>query len=149
MEPDKTKEKRLMGIDFGQKRIGLALCDPLFTFAYPFKTINNDKNLIKNLADLVQFKNVIKVILGIPSDKYKSSSKIIEQIKKLKTKIENQLKIEVVLWDEDYSSAIAQQRVVESVAKKSKRKDKGLIDQNSAAIILQEYLNYAKIKQND
>jgi putative Holliday junction resolvase len=47
----------------------------------------------------------------------------------------------VITWNEEYTSAIAQERIIQSVAKKKKRKDKGLIDRNSAAIILEEYLN--------
>ena len=58
---------------------------------------------------------------------FKSSSKISEVVQKLKIEIETKLKIEVILWDEEYSSIIANQRVIESVTKKSKRKDKGLV----------------------
>jgi RNase H-fold protein (predicted Holliday junction resolvase) len=60
---------------------------------------------------------------------------------KLKKDIELKNKIDVILWDEEYSSAIAKERVVESVTKKSKRKKKELLDQHSAAVILQEYLD--------
>ena len=47
---------------------------------------------------------------------------------------------DVIIWDEEFKSMIAQKRIIESVVKKKKRQDKGLIDQNSAAIILEEYL---------
>ena len=59
----------------------------------------------------------------------------------LKQEIETKFKIEVILWDEEFSSAIAKQKVIESVTKKSKRKNKDLLDKQSAAIILQEYLD--------
>jgi putative Holliday junction resolvase len=58
-----------------------------------------------------------------------------------KKKLELKTKLEVILVDERYSSMIAKEKVLESVPKKSKRRDKGILDQNSAAVILQEYLD--------
>ncbi|MEJ2104365.1 MAG: Holliday junction resolvase RuvX, partial [Ignavibacteriaceae bacterium] len=79
--------------------------------------------------------------LGLPSERFISSNKLAEKVKKLKKEIESNNKIEVVLWDEEYSSLIAKEKIVESVSKKSKRKNKELLDQHSAAIILQEFLD--------
>ena len=133
------KEQRVLSIDYGKKRIGLALSDPLFTFAYSYKTLINDKNLWKNITEIIKEKNVVKVILGLPNEsKNKSLATIISNFKK---EIEKRFKLEVITWDEEYTSAIAQERIIESVTKKNKRRDKGLIDRNSAAVILQEYLN--------
>ena len=133
------KEKRILSIDYGKKRIGLALSDPLFTFAYSYKTLINDKNLWENIAEIIKEKNVVKVILGLPNEiKNKSLATIISNFKK---GIEKRFKLEVITWDEEYTSVIAQERIIESVTKKNKRRDKGLIDRNSAAVILQEYLD--------
>jgi len=133
------KEQRILSIDYGKKRIGLALSDPLFTFAYPFKTLFNDKKLWKNIDEIIKEKNIVKVILGLPNErKNKTLATIISNFKK---EIEKRFKLEVITWDEEYTSAIAQERIIESVTKKNKRRDKGLIDRNSAAVILQEYLN--------
>ena len=63
-----------------------------------------------------------------------------DRVKKFKIKLENILEIEIIFWNEEYSSAIAKGKILESVPKKSKRKDKGMIDSYSAAVILQEYL---------
>ena len=87
------------------------------------------------------FAKIKKIILGLPSDQFISSKKLAEKVKKLKEEIELNNKIEVVLWDEEYSSLIAKEKIVESVSKKSKRKNKELLDQHSAAIILQEFLD--------
>jgi len=134
-------EKRILGIDYGLKRIGLALTDPLETFAYPFKTIPNDKNLLNELEVLIRGKNIEKIILGIPSGNNNKNSLIFNRIKSFKEHLNRKFSIEIILWDEAYTSVIAKQRVIESVNKKSKRQDKGLLDRNSAAIILQEYLD--------
>ena len=132
------KEQRILSIDYGKKRIGIALSDPLFNFAYSFKTIINDKNLWKNIAEVIKEKNVAKVILGLPNEKNKL---LVTQISNFKKEIERRFNLEVITWDEEYTSVIAQKRIIESVTKKKKRRDKGLIDRNSAAVILQEYLD--------
>ena len=140
MEQSKN-ESRIMGIDFGEKRIGIALSDPLLIFAYPFTTLQNDLAFIKNLSKIILEKNIAKIILGLPSSKFKSSAELSKKVQKLKQEIETKFKIEVILWDEEFSSAIAKEKVIQSVTKKSKRKNKDLLDQHSAAIILQEYLD--------
>jgi putative Holliday junction resolvase len=133
------KEQRILSIDYGKKRIGLALSDPLFTFAYSFKTIFNDKNLWKNVAEVIKEKNVVKVILGLPNEE--KNKLLASQISNFKKEIEKRFNLEVITWDEEYTSVIAQKRIIESVTKKKNRRDKGLIDRNSAAVILQEYLD--------
>jgi len=66
---------------------------------------------------------------------------LVTQISNFKKEIERRFNLEVITWDEEYTSVIAQKRIIESVTKKKKRRDKGLIDRNSAAVILQEYLD--------
>jgi len=133
-----------MGIDYGEKRIGIALSDPLMTFAYPFTTLQNDLTFFNTLSNVIQEKNIKKAVLGLPSPKFKASMELSKMVMKLKEEIEVKLKIEVILWDEEFSSAIAKEKILESVSKKSKRKNKDLLDRHSAAIILQEYLDSKK-----
>ncbi len=133
------KEQRILSIDYGKKRIGIALSDPLFTFAYSFKTLINDKKLWKNIAEIINEKKVVKVILGLPNEE--KNKPLVTEISNFKKEIERKFKLEVITWDEEFTSAIAQERIIESVTKKKKRRDKGLIDRNSAAVILQEYLD--------
>jgi putative Holliday junction resolvase len=134
-------ETRFMGIDYGEKRIGIALSDPTKTFSYSFVTLANDQNFVDNLMELVRLKNIIKIVIGLPSSNYKSSEKLAEKVRKLKQEFEIKSGIDVILWDEEYSSVIARGKVLDSVPRKSKRRDKGIIDRYSAAIILQEYLD--------
>lgn len=138
-----NQETRILSIDFGMKRIGIALSDPLKIFAYPFKTIPNNSSLIDELKKIFRAQNVEKVILGVPDGVNKSTNELKNKILSLKKKI-NELGIEVINWDEGYTSLIAGEKIIESVTKKNKRRDKGLLDRHSAAIILQEYLNSRK-----
>ena len=133
------KERRILSIDYGMKRIGIALSDPLFTFAYSFKTLINDKNLWENIAEIINEKKIVKVILGLPNEE--KNKPLVIKISNFKKEIERRFKLEGITWDEEFTSVIAQERIIESVTKKKKRRDKGLIDRNSAAVILQEYLD--------
>ena len=132
---------RIIAIDYGEKRIGLALTDPLFIFAYPFKTLPNDSNFFNELRKIINEQNILKIILGYPLKESGDLSSITEEVLKFKKKLENAYKLEVVLKDERYTSSIAKEIINKTVTKKSKRRDKGLIDKSSAAIILQDYLD--------
>lgn len=143
-------EARIMAIDFGMKRIGIALSDSLQMFAYAHKTILNNSTTLNEIDKIVKEKNVIKFILGIPNEerqKKDSKTSVINNVKKFKESLEKRFAFEVELWDETYTSVIAQQKILESVNKKVKRQNKDLLDMYSAAIILQEYLD--SIKRNN
>jgi putative holliday junction resolvase len=137
-------EERVLAIDFGLKRVGIALSDPLKIFSYPFMTIPYNHEFLQNLMIVVKENNVSKIILGYPVTSRGEKTPLSDEIMKLKESMEKKLNLEVILWDERFTSEMAKQKVLESVTKKSKRRDKGLLDQNSAAIMLQEYLNKLK-----
>lgn len=134
-------ESRIMGIDYGKKRIGIALSDPLKTFAYSHSTISNDTKRIIMLTKIIQEKSVNKIILGIPDEVKKTKTSIVNEVLKFKDELTATFSIEVLLWDETYTSVIAEKKILESVSSRKKRQNKSLIDMNSAAIILQEYLD--------
>lgn len=134
-------ESRIMSIDYGRKRIGIALSDPLKTFAYSYTTIINNDKKIAELEKIIREKIIVKIILGIPNEKRVSANSIVEDVKKFKADLEKKFNLEVLLWDETYTSIIAEQQIIQSVKSKKKRRDKSLLDMNAAAIILQEYLN--------
>lgn len=138
-------ETRIMGIDFGLKRIGIALSDSLKVFAYTHTTLLNSSNTFVELEKIIKEKNVVKIILGIPNENHVSKTSVVDDIKKFKNTLEKKFLLPVIFWDETYTSAIAQQRILESVNKKQKRKNKNLLDMHSAAIILQEYLDSTKL----
>jgi putative holliday junction resolvase len=135
---------RIMGLDYGLKRIGIAVSDPLHIFASSLTTLPNDNNLFKKLSGIISGKNIILIILGIPSDEEYSGTSIIKDVRLFKENLNNKFHLEVIEWDETYTSVIAQKKVIESVTKKKSRMNKGIIDMNSAAVILQEYLDSLK-----
>ena len=139
-----NSDSRVMALDFGMKRIGVALSDQLKMFAYAHTTVNNDEKAFNNLSEIIKEKFVSEIVLGIPNENRISKTSIVENIKKFKSELEQRFGLRVILWDETFTSSIAQQRVIESVNKKQKRKNKELLDMHSAAIILQEYLDSIK-----
>lgn len=137
-----TGEKRILSIDYGSKRVGIAITDPLKIFAYPLVTINNDSNFWRNFLEIFKEYEVEKIILGYPLLKSGDKSKSTLLVEDFQKELDKKLKdIPVELVDESYSSQKALENIMEAVPSKKKRRDKSLIDKNAASVILQEYLN--------
>jgi len=134
-------QQRILAIDYGEKRVGLALCDPLRIFAYPFKTILNDRNLRTNLQSIIKENSVSLIVLGYPLKENGMKTDITEIVENFKLELETLTRLPVLLRDERYTSSIAKERIMMSVTSKKKRRDKGLLDKNAACIILQDYLD--------
>ena len=134
------EHNRIMALDYGLKRVGIALSDPMQKFAYPFKTLENNKKLIDEVVKIINEMDVKLIIIGNPNDEKTNLNSISNEINRFKISLSERVDIEIIFWDETFSSKIAQQKILESVTKKKKRKNKSLLDMHSAAIILTEYL---------
>ena len=132
----------LVGIDFGTKRTGLSCTDPNQMIASGLNNLPTAE-VLPFLKEYCQRENVDAFVIGQPlqRDGMHSSveTKIGEFIEALKRSFPNQ-KIE--RYDERFTSKIAMQSLIEGGLKKKKRADKGLIDQVSATLILQSFLDY-------
>lgn len=137
-------EERILAIDFGTKRIGLAITDPLKMFAIPFDTIPNDSLAIEKIINIIKEKFVVKIILGDPIGESGGNSVLTPAIEKFKKELELKSNLTIQLVDERYSSSIASERILQTVTSKKKRRDKSLIDKNAAAVILEDYLKERK-----
>ena len=84
--------KRILAIDYGKKRMGLALSDPLLTFAYAFKTLPNDPKFFGELASIIEEKEVAKIILGLPLKESGESYGLTEEVKKFKQTLEKKIR---------------------------------------------------------
>ena len=135
------QEKRFLAIDYGAKRIGIAITDPLMMFAYPLVTLANDGAFWSNFQKILSEYNVVKIILGYPLKESGEESKSSKMVLDFRDILEKKVKIPIELVDERYSSEIAKQRILESVVSKKKRRDKSLLDKNAASVILQDYLS--------
>lgn len=131
---------RILGIDYGAKRIGIAITDPLKMFSYPLITLSNDKNLWRNIKKIFDEYEVEMVILGYPLKEDGTKSQSTHMVEDFKIELQKKISAPIILFDERYSSEIAKQNIIASVPSKKKRRNKGLIDKNAASVILQDYL---------
>lgn len=132
---------RILSIDFGKKRTGLAVTDPLKIIATGLTTIETPK-LLSFLKDYVSKENVERIIIGMPSnldDSPTHATPLVESfIKQLNKTFPA---IPVVEVDERFSSKMASQAMIEMGMKKKQRQNKAMVDEIAATILLQEYLN--------
>ena len=134
---------RVLGIDYGDSRIGLAMSDPIKIIASPFKTIRNEGNekCLQVFQSLIKEKDVEAIIVGLPIG-LKGQETV--QTKKVRefAKLLYALKLPIHLEDERLSSVSAEKSMIQQNIKTGHNKE--LIDQRAAAIILQQFLD----KQN-
>lgn len=131
---------RIIALDYGTKRTGIAVTDPLKIIATALTTIPSS-TLRGWLSEYIKKEPVERIIIGLPigldgNDTH--ATKPVRDITRLLKKDFPGLPIEFV--DEQFTSKMAARTLVESGLKKSKRQDKGLLDQTAATILLQAYL---------
>ena len=130
----------ILGIDYGEKRTGIAVTDPLKIIASSFQTIET-KMLIDFLRKFVEQNNVDSVVIGLPRQKDYSFSDIENEIQIFIFKLKKILpKLKIFRHDERYTSKMAKKIILNVKSKKSLRMKKELVDSVSATIILQSYL---------
>jgi putative holliday junction resolvase len=131
---------RIIGIDYGLKRTGLAWTDPLQIIATGLETVPTE-GLVAHLQQLLRKEPVEKIVLGFPTRLDGSDTDTTPGVRALKQQLETTFPaIAVVFWDEAFSSKKAMQAMVQGGVSKKNRRDKALIDKVSATIILQDYL---------
>lgn len=131
---------KAIGIDFGLKRTGFAITDDSGIIASPLETIDS-RNLPSYLKKLIETRKIQLVVIGYPLSMDGSDTDITENVRQFEKFVkESYPTLEVVLYDERMTSKIAQKALVQ-ISRKEQRKQKGLIDKMSAAIILQDYMN--------
>ncbi|HUX58263.1 MAG TPA: Holliday junction resolvase RuvX [Bacteroidales bacterium] len=141
---------RIIGIDYGTKRIGLAVTDPLGIFASPLNTVS-PKEFDNFIQKYLKTEKIDAFVIGYPVQMNNQPSETVNYInpfiKKLK-KIFPEKDIHLV--DERFTSQIALRTVIDGGVKKRDRQDKSLIDKISASIILQSFLdNRSNKKENN
>ena len=131
---------KIIALDFGLKRTGIAITDDLNIIASPLTTIDSDK-LVTFLRNLFMQTPIDVIVLGEPKRLNNQDTHITENVRMLKDLLSREFPLQkVVLLDERFTSSMASQTIYESGVSKKKRRDKGMVDMVSAAIILQSYL---------
>ena len=135
---------RIIGIDYGEKRVGLAVTDPLKIFASPLKSITPDE-WDSFINEFLKTEKIDAFVIGYPVQVNNKPSESVKYIDPFIKKIEKRFPgIPVHLIDERSTSQMAFRSMVDGGVTKKRRRDKAMIDRISAAIILQSYLEKKK-----
>ena len=138
---------RIIAIDYGTKRTGLAVTDPLRIIAGALETVET-KQLEKYLADYFSKNDVDVIVLGKPSQMNGQPSETMRYIEPLAGRLRHAYPDkQVVLYDERFTSVMAHRTILESGIGKMARRDKALVDRISATIILQSYMDSLQMQQ--
>ncbi len=131
---------RILAIDYGKKRVGIAVTDPTQIIANRLTTVAAN-TIFEFLTDYFQKEKVEKVIVGYPVTLNNQPSEAVNYINPFLKKFQVKFpEIQLELVDERFTSKMAFRTMIDSGLKKEKRKDKALVDGISATIILQDYL---------
>lgn len=137
---------RFLALDYGTKRTGIAVTDALKIIANGLTTVPTHK-LLEYLKSYMEREDVDCIIVGLPkqmNNEYSDSMKhILPFVKKLKSLYPN---IPIELYDERFTSALAQKTIIDAGLKKKDRQNKALVDEVSAVIILQSYMESLRLQ---
>ena len=138
---------RILAIDFGTKRTGIAVTDPLRIIPGGLTTVATHK-LMAFLAGYFAKEQVDLIVVGHPTNMNGEESASMQQIRPFVDKLRKQYPDkEVVMFDERFTSVLAQKAILEAGIKKMARRNKALVDEVSATIILESYMNSIQYKK--
>ena len=133
---------RIMGVDFGEKRIGVAISDPTCTIAQPLCTIEregvSDSEVARRIAEIAERLDVGTIVVGFTVSTGGKETVVTRRIRNFARKLMGQTRANVVLWSELYTTNIAERTLAEAGTPKWERK--GLVDRISASLILESFL---------
>jgi putative holliday junction resolvase len=132
---------RIMAIDYGKKRTGIAVTDPLRIIASALTTVESAR-IFTFLEEYMKNETIELILIGDPRNLDDSPTDLTTDVQRIIGILNRKFpQVPVQMVDERYSSVMASRSLVEMGIKKSRRREKGLIDQVAATMMLQEYLN--------
>ncbi|MDR2772620.1 MAG: Holliday junction resolvase RuvX [Elusimicrobiota bacterium] len=134
-------EGKIMAVDYGLRRIGIAMSDPLQITSSPFDTLTSlsPKQNVEKITEMAVKNNVVAIVIGLPIDSTGTEGAMAKTIRGFADKLKICTTLPVMFIDEAFSSMEATE-ILSSKGIKFDHKDKGLKDRVSAALILQRYL---------
>ena len=134
---------RIMGIDYGSVRIGIALSDPMQIISRPYKVIlNKGKEIFFEIKKIIESQNVGKVVLGLPYKLDGGDSEKTIEVREFEKHLKEVISIPIILWDETYTTSDANEILKEMGY--STRESRKVVDKIAAAIILKDFLDRRK-----
>lgn len=136
---------RILSIDYGKKRVGVAVTDPLQIIAGGLGTVAS-KDIMKYLTDYCKQEEVERIVVGYPKQMNNTESESMKYIRPFVKSLGRVFDIPIEMYDERFTSKIAFQTMIDAGLKKKARRNKALVDELSATIILQSYLENKSIE---
>ena len=138
---DKNRLSRILGLDYGERRIGIALSDPLRIIAKPLTIIDRKKtaDYIFRISEIVSERKITSIVVGLPLTLKGGYSKQTEIVLAFIDQLKSDLQIPIMTVDERLSSVAAKKSLQAQAVKTGH--NKGRVDETAAAIFLQEYLD--------
>jgi putative Holliday junction resolvase len=135
-----------MGLDVGEKRIGVALSDPFASFAQPHTTLARSREAadVAQLATIARDHEVTALVIGLPLHMSGEESAMAAQIRTFGDRLGAELGLVVTYWDERLTSREAERTLIAGGVRRKKRKQ--VVDQVAAVLILQGYLDSVRGK---
>lgn len=133
--------KRILGIDWGERRLGLALSDETRTVASPYtvERCRSDRERIRSILRHVNDQQVGKVVIGIPLSLSGEEGPTGRAVRRFSELLERQLEVPLELWDERLTTGSAQRALIEAGLRRTRRKE--VVDKVAASVMLQSYLD--------
>lgn len=136
---------RILAIDYGKKRTGLAVTDELQIIAGGLCTVET-KNLLDFILDYIKREEVERIVIGLPKQMNNEPSENMVRIEPFVNRLRKVVNVPVEYFDERFTSVLAQQAILASGKGRMARRDKALVDEVSATIILQSYMESKRMK---
>ena len=139
---------RILGLDYGQKRIGISVSDPLQITAQPLYALEGlaEKEKIEKIIELIDEYDIQKIVVGYPLTLKGRKSEFTNKVNDFINRLKDRVQIKIVLWDERLSSVQAQRVMHEMNIKPSR--DKAKVDVLASVLILMNYLDFLKQSSN-
>lgn len=132
---------RILGIDYGSRRVGLAVSDPLQMIAQGAGTIGNTPDLTHHIAAIACERTVVRIVVGMPYGADGEMSPKGREVEAFIRTLTDLVSVPVDTWDESFTSVDAQRAFIDGGMKKKERREKGRVDEMAARLMLQEYLD--------
>jgi len=144
--PPTTFAGRILAIDFGLKRVGLAVSDPMQIIARGLETVQyqSRKELLRRLVESIRQNEIVSVVMGLPRHMDGSEGEMAKTVRDLMAELAKRIAIPIVAWDERLSSVQAQ-RALREMGLSARNTKRGEVDRMAAVFILQSYLDSLKI----
>ena len=132
---------RVLGLDYGQKRLGFALSDPTGTLATPLcvVTVTGERDALAQIEQQCRATGAVRLVIGLPKNMNNTLGPAAEGVLRIQAKLAQRLAIPVATWDERLSTVAANNAMIAADVSRARRKE--VVDKLAAQIFLQNYLD--------